>query len=71
MLVASAGYDPRVSLTVNEKYRGKTMDMAPRDELLSTHPSGRTVKRFLTQTHVMEEALAVYMEKKQHHLIIG
>lgn len=62
LLIASAGYDPRVAPTVYEKL-GKVTggDSAMRD-YLSTHPSGKKRAQLLAQAKVMEEALLIYRE---------
>lgn len=60
LLIASAGYDPRVAPTVYEKL-GKISggDSALRD-YLATHPSGKKRAEMLARAHVMEEALTIY-----------
>lgn len=62
LLMASAGYDPRVAPRVYEKL-GKVAggDSALRD-YLSTHPSGKKRSQLLSQAKVMEEALLIYRE---------
>ncbi|EOA13369.1 hypothetical protein CARUB_v10026406mg [Capsella rubella] len=60
LLLASAGYDPRVAPSVYEKLGklgGDTLG-----DYLSTHPSGKTRSKLLAQAHVMEEALMIYRE---------
>lgn len=61
LLIASAGYDPRVAPTVYEMLGKVTGDSALRD-YLSTHPSGKKRAQLLAQAKVMEEALSVYRE---------
>ncbi|KAM7494577.1 hypothetical protein LguiB_029186 [Lonicera macranthoides] len=61
LLVASAGYDPRVAPKVYEKLGQVTGESALRD-YLSTHPSGKKRARLLAQAKVMEEALSIYRE---------
>lgn len=60
LLLASAGYDPRVAPTVYEKL-GKLGGDALGD-YLSTHPSGKKRSKLLAQANVMEEALMIYRE---------
>ncbi|KAI9092495.1 hypothetical protein K1719_027623 [Acacia pycnantha] len=59
LLLASAGYDPRVAPTVYEKLGKVTGESALRD-YLSTHPSGKKRAQLLAQAQVMEEALTIY-----------
>lgn len=59
LLIASAGYDPRVAPMVYEKLGKVTGDSALRD-YLSTHPSGKKRAQLLAQSQVMEEALTLY-----------
>lgn len=61
LLIASAGYDPRVAPQVFEKLGQVTGDSALRD-YLSTHPSGKKRAQLLAQAPVMEEALTLYRE---------
>ncbi|CAM8984575.1 unnamed protein product [Rhodiola kirilowii] len=61
LLIASAGYDPRVAPKVYEKLGQVTGDSALRD-YLSTHPSGKKRAQLLAQAKVMEEALSIYRE---------
>lgn len=61
LLIASAGYDPRVAPTVYERLGKVTGESALRD-YLSTHPSGKKRAQLLAQAKVMEEALTVYRE---------
>lgn len=61
LLMASAGYDPRVAPKVYEKMGQISGDSALKD-YLSTHPSGKTRAKLLAQAKVMEEALSLYME---------
>ena len=61
LLMASAGYDPRVAPKVYEKLGKVTGDSALRD-YLSTHPSGKKRAQLLARAHVMEEALAIYRQ---------
>lgn len=61
LLIASAGYDPRVAPAVYETLGKVTGESALRD-YLSTHPSGKKRAQLLARAKVMEEALAVYRE---------
>lgn len=61
LLLAAAGYDPRVAPKVYEKLGQIAGDSAMRD-YLSTHPSGKKRAQLLSQAQVMEEALAIYRE---------
>lgn len=61
LLVASAGYDPRVAPRVYEKLGKLTGDSKLRD-YLSTHPSGKKRAQLLAQAKVMEEALNIYRD---------
>lgn len=61
LLMASAGYDPRVAPKVYEKLGQLTGDSPLRD-YFSTHPSGEKRAQHLVQAQVMQEALALYRE---------
>ncbi|XP_065878625.1 mitochondrial metalloendopeptidase OMA1 isoform X2 [Euphorbia lathyris] len=61
LLMASAGYDPRVAPRVYEKL-GKVGGDSVLKDYLSTHPSGRKRAKLLAEAQVMEEALAIYRE---------
>ncbi|THG09504.1 mitochondrial metalloendopeptidase OMA1-like [Camellia sinensis] len=61
LLMASAGYDPRVAPKVYEKLGMITGNSKLRD-YLSTHPSGKKRAVLLSQAKVMEEAMAIYRE---------
>lgn len=61
LLMASAGYDPRVAPTVYEKLGKVTGESSMRD-YLSTHPSGKKRAQLLVQAKVMEEALNIYRD---------
>ncbi|KAJ4951337.1 hypothetical protein NE237_028169 [Protea cynaroides] len=63
LLIASAGYDPRVAPKVYEKLGELTGESALRD-YLSTHPSGKKRAELLRQARVMEEALSLYREAR-------
>ncbi|XP_004148121.1 uncharacterized protein LOC101206881 [Cucumis sativus] len=70
LLIASAGYDPRVAPKVYERLGKVTGDSALRD-YLSTHPSGKKRAQLLAQAKVMEEALSIYREVRAGHGIEG
>ena len=61
LLLASAGYDPRVAPKVFEKL-GKVAGDSALQDYLSTHPSGKKRAQLLAQAQVMEEALMIYRE---------
>ena len=61
LLMASAGYDPRVAPRVYEKLGEITGDSALRD-YLSTHPSSKKRSQLLSEAKVMDEALSIYRE---------
>ncbi|KAK4280465.1 hypothetical protein QN277_012089 [Acacia crassicarpa] len=70
LLLASAGYDPRVAPTVYEKLGKVTRKSALRD-YLSTHPSGKKRAQLLAQAQVMEEALTIYKNERASRGIEG
>lgn len=61
LLMASAGYDPRVAPKVFEKLGQVAGDSALRD-YLSTHPSGKKRSKLLSEANVMQEAVGIYRE---------
>ncbi|KAI3471076.1 hypothetical protein Pfo_027739 [Paulownia fortunei] len=61
LLVASAGYDPRVAPQVYEKL-GRVVGDSALQDYLATHPSGKKRAQVLAQAKVMEEALSIYRE---------
>ncbi|XP_059304903.1 mitochondrial metalloendopeptidase OMA1 [Lycium ferocissimum] len=61
LLMASAGYNPRVAPSVYEKLGKISGESALRD-YLSTHPSGKKRAQLLAQAKVMDEALTLYRE---------
>ncbi|CAJ1952553.1 unnamed protein product [Sphenostylis stenocarpa] len=61
LLIASAGYDPRVAPRVYEKL-GKITGNSTLRDYLSTHPSGKKRAQLLAQATIMEEALAIYRD---------
>ncbi|KAF8379350.1 hypothetical protein HHK36_028784 [Tetracentron sinense] len=70
LLMASAGYDPRVAPKVYEKLGQLTGNSALK-EYLSTHPSGKKRAQVLSQAKVMEEALSIYREVKAGRGVLG
>ncbi|KAJ8448655.1 hypothetical protein Cgig2_010542 [Carnegiea gigantea] len=62
LLLASAGYDPRVAPQVYEKLAQVTGGDSALKDYLSTHPSGKKRAQLLARAHVMEEALAIYRQ---------
>ncbi|OEL18126.1 hypothetical protein BAE44_0020854 [Dichanthelium oligosanthes] len=61
LLLASAGYDPRVAPSVYEKL-GKIGGDSALNNYLSTHPSSKKRAELLSRAHVMSEALELYRE---------
>ncbi|CAM8891019.1 unnamed protein product [Rhodiola kirilowii] len=61
LLMASAGYDPRVGPKVEEKFGQITRESAL-DDYLSTHPSSKKRAQALAQPKVMDEALSMYRQ---------
>ncbi|PWA92097.1 Peptidase M48 [Artemisia annua] len=61
LLMASAGYDPRVAPKVFEKLGEVSGDSAMQN-YLSTHPSGKERSKLLSEANVMQEALSIYRE---------
>lgn len=70
LLMAAAGYDPRIAPKVYEKLGKLTGESVLRD-YLTTHPSGKTRAKLLTQAKVMEEALTIYGETLSGHGVEG
>ncbi|KAM3736406.1 hypothetical protein ACB098_10G161500 [Castanea mollissima] len=70
LLMASAGYDPRVAPKVYEKLGQVTGESSLRD-YLSTHPSGKKRAKLLAQAQVMEEAFSIYREVRSGRGIEG
>lgn len=61
LLMASAGYDPRLAPKVFEKL-GKIGGSSALEDYLSTHPSSKKRAQLLAQAQVMEEAITIYRE---------
>nr|AFK49297.1 unknown [Lotus japonicus] len=59
LLIASAGYDPRVAPKVYEKL-GRVTGDSTLGNYISTHPSGKKRAELLAQAKIMEEALTIY-----------
>lgn len=70
LLMASAGYDPRVAPRVYEKL-GKVAGESSLQDYLATHPSGKKRAHLLSQAKVMEEALNLYWETRAGRGIEG
>ncbi|KAL6563454.1 hypothetical protein OROGR_002413 [Orobanche gracilis] len=60
LLMASAGYDPRVAPQVYYTFEDRSRSLW--DDYLSTHPHGKRRAQLLSEPKVMEEALSVYKE---------
>ncbi|KAF8729538.1 hypothetical protein HU200_017479 [Digitaria exilis] len=61
LLLASAGYDPRIAPSVYEKL-GKIGGDSALNNYLSTHPSSKKRAELLSRAQVMNEALELYRE---------
>ncbi|WVZ73781.1 hypothetical protein U9M48_022057 [Paspalum notatum var. saurae] len=61
LLLAAAGYDPRVAPTVYEKL-GKIGGDSVLNNYLATHPSSKKRAELLSRANVMSEALKLYRE---------
>ncbi|KAL3834557.1 hypothetical protein ACJIZ3_009293 [Penstemon smallii] len=61
LLLASAGYDPRVAPQVYEKL-GKIVGDSKLQDYLATHPSGKKRAKSLSEAKVMEEAFSIYRD---------
>ncbi|KAJ8633664.1 hypothetical protein MRB53_027000 [Persea americana] len=70
LLMAAAGYDPRVAPKACEKSGQITGDSSLKD-YLAAHPSDKTRAKLLAQSKVTEEALAIYGERLLGHGIEG
>ena len=70
LLVASAGYDPRVAPKVYEKL-GKISGDSKLLDYFATHPSGRKRAELLAQAQVMDEALTIYKTVREGHGVEG
>lgn len=63
ILMASAGYDPRVAPCLWKEFGSKNL----LDEIFSLHHCGKTRAQQLSQPGVMEEALSMYREAQARH----
>ncbi|KAI3517616.1 hypothetical protein L1887_16831 [Cichorium endivia] len=61
LLMASAGYDPRVAPKVFRKFGRVSRDSALQD-YFSTHPSAKRRSKLLSEAKVMQKAIAIYRE---------
>lgn len=62
ILMAAAGYDPRLAPAFYEKLA--SIEKAPEyAQYLSTHPSGKRRGEMLRNTATMEEAMSLYRQK--------
>lgn len=61
MLLAAAGYDPRIAPKVYEKL-GKIVGDSTLSNYLSTHPSSKKRAELLSQARVMDEAMDLYRD---------
>ncbi|KAF3331553.1 Mitochondrial metalloendopeptidase OMA1 [Carex littledalei] len=61
MLLAAAGYDPRIAPKVYEKL-GKITGDSTLNNYLSTHPSSKKRAELLSQAQVMDEAMDLYRD---------
>ncbi|OIW11207.1 hypothetical protein TanjilG_28298 [Lupinus angustifolius] len=71
LLIASAGYDPRVAPKVYEKLGKVTGGDSSAQDYLSTHPSGRKRAELLAQAKIMEEALTLYRDVRSGRGVEG
>ncbi|GKG00862.1 mitochondrial metalloendopeptidase OMA1-like protein isoform X2, partial [Tanacetum coccineum] len=62
MLMASAGYDPRLAPKVYEKLSKVGSQIPSFLHYLTTHPSGKNRSKALSKAWVMQEALSNYRE---------
>lgn len=70
LLMASAGYDPRIAPQVYEKL-GKISGESGLRDYLSTHPSGKKRAQLLARAHIMEEAVSIYRDVTAGQAIEG
>ncbi|KAK8464089.1 hypothetical protein PHAVU_011G124600 [Phaseolus vulgaris] len=68
LLIASAGYDPRVAPRVYEKLE-KIAGGSTLMDYLSTHPSGIQRAELLAQAKIMEEAFSIYRDVREGHRV--
>ena len=70
LLMASAGYDPRVAPRVYKKF-GQISRQTLLHDYISTHPSSEKRVELLSQAQVMEKALSVYEDAVAGHVVSG
>ncbi|CAJ1978896.1 unnamed protein product [Sphenostylis stenocarpa] len=70
LLMASAGYDPRVAPRVYEKL-GQIAGDSTLMDYLSTHPSGIQRAELLAQAKIMEEAFNIYRDVRKGHKVVA
>ncbi|KAL3652348.1 hypothetical protein CASFOL_002029 [Castilleja foliolosa] len=70
LLLASAGFDPRVAPQVYEKL-GEVAGESALQDYIATHPSGMKRAQVLSQAKVMEEALSIYREAQSGQGVEG
>ncbi|MED6148166.1 hypothetical protein PIB30_050581 [Stylosanthes scabra] len=68
LLIASAGYDPRVAPAVYEKL-GEVTGTLALDNYLTSHPSGKKRAELLSQAKIMEEAFTLYTRMQGEELL--
>lgn len=71
LLIASAGYDPRVAPSVYVKLGKVGGGESALKDYLSTHPSGKRRAQLLVQAQVMQEAMDLYRERFSGRRIEG
>ncbi|KAI3928054.1 hypothetical protein MKW98_023655 [Papaver atlanticum] len=69
LLLASAGYDPRMAPQVYEKLGEFSGESPLDDDSLATHPSGIKRAEVLSRDKVMGEALSIYKESRSGILL--
>ena len=62
ILMASAGYDPRVALSMYKRLGKIYGEDSSWPDYLHSHPSMKKRKEMMAQTNIMEEALAIYRD---------
>lgn len=70
LLMASAGYDPRVAPKLHEKFKVNNRSMFMKD-YLSTHPSHKERAKLLARAKTMEEALSIYKDARAGRAVEG
>ncbi|KAF7081506.1 hypothetical protein CFC21_085443 [Triticum aestivum] len=64
MLLASAGFDPRIAPKVYEKLGKVGGNSSPLKEYMSTHPCSKKRTQLLLDAKVMDKAMALYTEAR-------